>query len=140
MSPDAKEYGFIFSFVLIELLFLEKQGMKPTLLVLHRKTRSENPENHSREKLLAQLFVGPTDLPTSAVSVADCLAENWERHSHLIPLPKTEGMPAPDRHLQINLFLVFLPASFLLFRSVVTSLLKLGKYSFTAVVTSRHRT
>ena len=79
----------------------------------NRKTRSENPENHSRDKLLAQLFVGPTDLPTSAVSVADCLAENWERHSHLIPLPKTEGMPAPDRHLQINLFLVFLPACFL---------------------------
>ena len=116
------------------------------VLVLHRKTRSEkkNRKPQQREKLLVQLLWGrrsPRTIPTSAVSVAACLAENWERHPDLIPPPKTEGTPAPDRHLQINLFLVFyLLASFLLFHSVVTSLLKLGKYSFTAVVTSRHKT
>ena len=77
------------------------------VLVLHRKTRSEkkNRKPQQREKLLVQLLWGrrsPRTIPTSAVSVAACLAENWERHPDLIPPPKTEGTPAQDRHLQIK--------------------------------------
>ena len=102
LSPDAKEYGFIFSFVLIELLFWRNSGWSPHSWYYIGKPDLKTQKTTAEKSYWHSFLWGPRTIPTSAVSVAACLAENWERHPDLIPPPKTEGTPAPDRHLQIK--------------------------------------